>query len=386
MPFIPYSCQNISEEDIESVCSVLRSHFITQGPAVTAFERVFCDRHKVDHAVAVSSATAGLHIACLALGATSNSRVWTSPISFVASANCALYCGANVDFVDIDPRTRNMSVHALSEKLRSAKAAGKLPQIVIPVDFAGLPSDLREIRALSDVYGFSILQDASHATGASYLGEPVGSQFADATVFSFHAVKIVTTAEGGIVTTRDPRLAAELRALRTHGVVREFTELERKTEGAWYYEQQSLGFNYRMTDIQAALGHSQLRRLDEMQRRRRASADRYDKLLSQLPLILPARLPDRESAWHLYAIEIDEARTDKKRRDVFQHLRNEEIGANVHYIPIHTHPYYRRMGFGPGDFPNSERYYARALSIPLFPAMTSEQQDFVATSLSQSLA
>jgi UDP-4-amino-4,6-dideoxy-N-acetyl-beta-L-altrosamine transaminase len=386
VPFIPYSCQNISEEDIESVCSVLRSHFITQGPAVTAFERVFCDRHKVDHAVAVSSATAGLHIACLALGATSNSRVWTSPISFVASANCALYCGANVDFVDIDPRTRNMSVHALSEKLRSAKAAGKLPQIVIPVDFAGLPSDLREIRALSDVYGFSILQDASHATGASYLGEPVGSQFADATVFSFHAVKIVTTAEGGIVTTRDPRLAAELRALRTHGVVREFTELERKTEGAWYYEQQSLGFNYRMTDIQAALGHSQLRRLDEMQRRRRASADRYDKLLSQLPLILPARLPDRESAWHLYAIEIDEARTDKKRRDVFQHLRNEEIGANVHYIPIHTHPYYRRMGFGPGDFPNSERYYARALSIPLFPAMTSEQQDFVATSLSQSLA
>lgn len=386
MAFIPYSCQNITDEDIEAVCDVLRSDFLTQGPAVPAFESAFAQRHQVAHAVAVSNATAGLHIACLALGVGAGSRVWTSPNSFIASANCALYCGADIDFVDIDPRTRNISVAMLSTKLAQAKRAGKLPQVVIPVDFSGLPCDLREIRALADDYGFKVLEDASHATGATYLGKPVGSQFAHATVFSFHAVKVVTTAEGGIVTTNDEQLAHMLRLLRSHGMTRDQRDMESESEGGWYYEQQLLGFNYRLTDVQAALGMSQIKRLDEMQSRRRFLADRYDLLLSGLPLLLPVRIEDRFSAWHLYAVEIDETYTSKRRAEVFQHLRHDNIGANVHYIPIHTQPFYTKLGFKRGDFPASENYYARAISIPLFPAMSEEQQSFVALSLSRALA
>lgn len=386
MSFIPYSCQNITEEDIAAVNAVLRSEYLTQGPAVPAFEQAFAERHQTRHAVAVSNATAGLHIACLALGAGPGKRVWTSPNSFLASANCALYCGATVDFVDIDPRTRNLSMPALARKLEQAKAANTLPAIVIPVDFAGLPCDLHELRELADAYGFRILEDASHATGASYQGRPVGSAWADATVFSFHAVKIVTTAEGGMVTTHDDGLARELRRLRSHGMVREPSELHAAPEGPWVYEQQVLGFNYRMTDVQAALGLSQLGRLDALHRQRIALADRYDELLDGLPLLRPVRLDDRQSAWHLYAVEIDDTRTRRTRAEVFQAMRAAQIGVNVHYIPIHTQPYYAALGFRRGDFPAAEAYYARALSLPLFPALTEEQQQRVVDSLRAALA
>ncbi len=377
MDFIPYSCQDIDDSDVEAVVRVLRSEYLTQGPAVAQFEQAFAARHEVPHAVAVSNATAALHIGCLALGVGPGSRVWTSPNSFLASANCALYCGAEVDFVDIDPATRNMSVDALRAKLHDADRRGTLPHVVIPVDFAGLPADLREIRALADQYGFSVLEDASHATGATYLGRPVGSAWADASVFSFHAVKVVTTAEGGLLTTRDDALAQKLRLLRSHGMTREPAMLQSVPEGPWVYEQQLLGFNYRMTDLQAALGHSQLQRLADMQARRTALADRYDRLLDGLPLRLPARQPDRVSAWHLYAIELLPGRGTPSRAEVFAALREAGIGVNVHYIPIHTQPHYRRLGFQPGQFPAAEAYYAQAISLPLFPGLSEARQDRV---------
>ena len=386
MAFIPYSCQNITPEDIEAVTRILRSEFLTQGPAIPAFETAFAARHQIGHGVAVTNATAGLHIACLALGVGPKTRVWTSPNSFLASANCARYCGADVDFVDIDPLTRNLSLTALREKLDKASAAGALPQVLIPVDFGGLPCDLREMRALADTYGFKILEDASHAAGASYLGRPAGSQYADASVFSFHAVKIVTTAEGGMVTTNDPELAHRLRLLRSHGMSREDRDMERPPEGGWYYEQQLLGYNYRITDMQAALGLSQLGRLEQLHAQRERLAARYDSELESLPLLRPARLPDRRSSWHLYPVEIDGSRTDRTRAEVFAHLRAAGIGVNVHYIPIHTQPYYTRLGFKHGDFPMSERYYSRAISIPLFPAMTDAQQDTVVRTLAEALA
>jgi UDP-4-amino-4,6-dideoxy-N-acetyl-beta-L-altrosamine transaminase len=382
MSVIPYSCQNITDDDIAAVTKVLNSKYLTQGPAIPAFENAFAIRHQVAHVVAVSNATAGLHIACLGLGVQAGSRVWTSPNSFLASANCALYCGATVDFVDIDPSTRNMSVAALHAKLEIAARGDALPQVVIPVDFSGLPCDLREMRELADHYGFCILEDASHATGASYLGRPVGSAWADATVFSFHAVKIVTTAEGGSVTTQNAKLAQRLRLLRSHGMTRDVSEMERPSEGAWYYEQQLLGYNYRLTDLQAALGVSQLQRLDEMHSRRLALADRYDEMLAGLPVVGPARLADRVSAWHLYAIEIDDQSPSSRRRDeVFARLRAAQIGVNVHYIPIHLQPFYARLGFRRGDFPAAEHYYERAISLPLYPAMTEAQQAKVVETL-----
>lgn len=373
MSFIPYSCQNIDDDDIAAVTAVLRSDFLTQGPTGPAFEAAFAARHKVAHAVAVSNATAGLHIACLALGVGPRSLVWTSPNSFIASANCALYCGADIDFVDIDPATRNMSLAALAEKLAAADRAGRLPDVLIPVDFSGLACDVKEMRELADRFGFRILEDASHATGATYLGEPVGSAYADVTIFSFHAVKIVTTAEGGMVTTNDDALADKLRLLRSHGMTRDAAQMEGESEGGWYYEQVALGFNYRLTDMQSALGLSQMGRLDSWQRRRAELADRYDQLFTGMPIKLPVRLQDRESAWHLYAIELgdDCAAT---RADVFAGMRAAQIGVNVHYIPIHTQPQYRRLGFARGDFPAAEHYYDRAISIPLFPAMTDDQQ------------
>lgn len=380
MSFIPYSCQNISEDDIAAVTAVLRSDFLTQGPAGPAFEAAFAARHGVAHAVAVSNATAGLHIACLALDIGPASRVWTSPNSFLASANCARYVGATVDFVDIDPATRNLSVSALEAKLAKADAEGELPDLLIPVDFAGLPVDLREMRVLADRYGFKILEDASHASGASYLGLPVGSAYADATVFSFHAVKIVTSAEGGMVTTNDPVLAERLRLLRSHGMTRDPGQMENASEGDWYYEQVALGYNVRLTDLQSALGLSQLARIDTWRTQRAALADRYDALLADLPLRLPTRIDDRESAWHLYAVELtDDARLP--RAEVFAGMRAAQIGVNVHYIPIHTQPYYTKLGFQRGDFPHAEHYYDRAISIPLFPAMTEAQQARVADTL-----
>lgn len=385
MAAIPYSRQDIDEADIEAVVSVLTSDFLTQGPAVEAFEQAFAEVHAVAHAVAFCNATAALHIGCLALGVGPGDFVWTSPNSFVASANCALYCGADVDFVDIDPRTRNMSVPALEAKLAAAEKAGRLPKVVVPVDFSGLPTDLRELRGLADRYGFAILQDASHAVGASYDGLPIGGQYADISVFSFHPVKIVTTGEGGLCTTKDAKLAERLRLLRSHGITRDAKLMVGEPEGPWYYEQTDLGFNYRMTDIQAALGRSQLRRLPELHAAREARARRYDELLGSLPLHLPARLGDRESAHHLYVIEIDEALTDVTRASVFAELRAQGVGANVHYIPIHLQPYYRARGFTDGDFPHAEAYYRRAITIPLFPAMTDAQQDRVVDILTRSL-
>lgn len=385
MAHIPYSRQHITDDDIAAVTAVLRSDFLTQGTEVPRFEAAFAARHGVKHAVAVSNATAGLHIACLALGIGPGSRVWTTPNSFLASANCALYCGASIDFVDIDARTRNLSVQALADKLKAAQASGTLPNLLIPVDFAGFPADLREMRAMADRYGFRILQDASHATGASYLGQPAGSAWADATVFSFHAVKIVTTAEGGLVSTQDDAIAERLRLLRSHGMTRERHQMDAEPEGPWVYEQQCLGFNYRMTELQAALGSSQLQRLETMHAKRAALAERYDGLLAGLAVKRPARAADRVSAWHLYAIELDPTRTSATRRQVFDALRAAGIGVNVHYIPIHTQPHYRRLGFQPGDFPNAEAYYAQAISIPLFPEMTPAEQDHVVATLAAAL-
>lgn len=385
MSFIPYSCQEVTDEDVDAVVGVLRSEYLTQGPSVNAFETAFAAVHEVEFAVSVSNATAGLHIGCLALGVGPGKRVWTSPNSFLASANCALYCGADIDFVDIDPTTRNMSVQALERKLAEASVSGTLPDVLIPVHFAGLPCDLREMRALADRYRFKILEDASHATGAKYLGYPVGSAFADLTVFSFHAVKIVTSAEGGMVTTQDAELARNLRLLRSHGMTRDPSQLIDEMHGPWYYEQVELGYNYRLTDVQAALGLSQLQRLAAMHAKREACADRYDQLLNGLPLRLPARQPDRQSAWHLYAVEVDAEKTEARRLDVFNAMRAANIGVNVHYIPIHTQPYYRKLGFGVGDFPAAETYYAQAISLPLFPALTHAQQDRVVQVLRDAL-
>ncbi len=382
---IPYSRQTISEADIAAVAAVLRSDFLTQGREVPQFEAAFAEAHQVAHAVAVSNATAALHLACLALGVGPGTRVWTSPISFVASANCARYCGGEVDFVDIDPHTRNLSVAALREKLQRAARDGSLPRVLIPVDFAGLPADLAEMRGLADRYGFAILEDASHATGATYRGVPVGSGWADATVFSFHAVKIITTAEGGLVATQSATLAERLRRLRSHGITRDPACLHTPPEGEWVYEQQELGFNLRMTELQAALGRSQLARLPALQAQRDRLARRYDQLLADLPLRLPTRLPDRCSAWHLYAVELPAAASQASRAQVFAQLRGAGIGVNVHYIPIHTQPYYRALGFQAGDFPAAERYYAQTLTLPLFPELSDDDQDRVVAALRAAL-
>lgn len=378
--FIPYSRQEISDEDIESVTELLRSDFLTQGPKGAEFEAAFAAMHDVPHAIAVSNATAALHIGCLALGVGPGSRVWTSPNSFVSSANCALFCGADIDFVDIDPVTRNMSVEALAEKLKTAERDGTLPHVLIPVDFAGLPCDLAAMRDLADRYGFKILDDASHATGATYKGKPIGADYADATVFSFHAVKIVTTAEGGMIVTRDDALAYKLRLLRSHGVIRDDQAMQRASEGGWYYEMVDLGWNYRLTDLQSALGLSQMSRMDEWREARSARADRYDKMLSDAPFKLPARETDSSSAWHLYAIEV-ESGVKQGRAKIFSGMREAGIGVNVHYIPIHTQPFYEGLGFRREHFPNSVAYYDKAISIPLFPAMSDAQQDRVVETL-----
>ncbi len=385
MRHIPYSRQSISDADIAAVSAVLRSDFLTQGEEVPHFEAAFAAAHQVAHAVAVSNATVALHLACIALGVGPGTRVWTTPISFVASANCARHCGAEVDFVDIDPQTRNLSVSALRAKLEVAEREGRLPCVLIPVDFAGLPADLAEMRTLADRYGFAILADASHATGASYRGAPVASAWADATVFSFHAVKVITTAEGGLIATQNAALADQLRLLRSHGITRDAAQMSEAPEGDWVYEQIELGFNARMTELQAALGRSQLSRLRSQQARRVRLADRYDALLASLPLRLPARQADRSSAWHLYAVEIVPGADVPTRAAVFAALRAAQIGVNVHYIPIHTQPYYRALGFERGDFPHAERYYANALSLPLYPELGDADQDRVVEVLASAL-
>ena len=380
MAVIPYATQSIDESDLEAVRAALTSGWLTQGHEGPRFEQHFAAIHGVEHAVAVSNATAALHLACLALGVGPGKTVWTSPNSFVASANCALYCGAGVDFVDIDPITRNMSVDALAKKLLAARLAGHLPSVLIPVHFAGLPCDLRPMRELADEYGFAILADASHAVGSDYEGEPVARRHADISVFSFHAVKINTTGEGGMLVTQHAGLAQKLRLLRSHGITRDAAEMESPPDGPWSYEQQLLGFNYRLTDLQAALGSSQLQRLAEFQRRRERLAAHYPALLAGLPLRLPAVLPGRSHAWHLYAIEVEEG-APVSRAQVFARLRHAGIGVNVHYTPIHLQPHYRRLGFSEGMFPCAESYGRQALSLPLYPGLSDMQQERVADSL-----
>lgn len=382
---IPYGRQSLTDADIQAVSDVLRSEFLTQGPAVPAFEAAVASHCQTDHAVAANSATSALHVACLALGLGPGDIVWTSPITFVASANCALYCGASVDFVDIDPITRNLCPVALETKLRQAKAEGKLPKIVIPVHFSGLPCDMEAIHSLSQTYGFRIIEDASHAIGAQLDGEPVGNcRFSDVTVFSFHPVKIITTGEGGMALTRDPQLAERMRRFRSHGIVRDALEMT-TSDGPWYYEQQCLGYNYRMTDIQAALGLSQMRQLDTFVRQREQLAARYDQLLKDMPCKLPARVNGSASAWHLYVIEWDEENNGCSRRELFDALRNAGIGVNVHYIPVYRQPYYARQGDRRTEFAHSERYYERAITLPLFPALSHKEQDRVVEALYQEI-
>ncbi len=380
---IPYGRQDITPEDIAAVEAVLRSDFLTQGPAVPGFEQALAAYCGVARGVAMNSATSALHVACLALGLGPGDRLWTSPNTFVASANCGLYCGAEVDFVDTDPATYNMSVAALEAKLVRAAADNRLPKAVIPVHFAGQSCDMRAIHALGQRYGFRIVEDASHAVGARYLGEPVGNcRYSDITIFSFHPVKIITTAEGGMAMTNDPALAARMERLRSHGITRDPAAMEGDSEGPWYYQQIELGYNYRITDLQAALGLSQLARLDDYVSRRHAIAARYDAALAALPLTTPHQHPDSRSALHLYPVRLHDA---ARRRQVFEALRAAGIGVNIHYIPVHTQPHYRRLGFKPGDFPEAERYYAGAISLPMFPTLGPAQQDEVIAALTRVL-
>ncbi len=381
---IPYGKQTISEADIAAVVRVLQSDYLTQGSQVPAFESSLKNYCGAAHAVAVCNATAALHIACQALGLGKGDILWTTPITFVASANCALYCGATVDFVDIDPHTLNLSIPRLAEKLAAAQVSGCLPKIVIPVHLCGEPCDMAALHQLSQQYGFKIIEDASHAVGASYQGGKVGNcKYSDITVFSFHPVKIITTAEGGACLTNSPELANTLARLRSHGITRNPDEMTHEPDGAWYYQQIELGYNYRMTELQAALGVSQMTRLDEFVARRHALADRYDALLADLPLTLPHRNPNNRSALHLYPVQV-QPESGKTRQQVFDYLRAHGIGANVHYIPVHTQPYYRqRFGFAHGDFPAAEAYYARAISLPLYFSLSEDEQDSVVATLKQ---
>jgi UDP-4-amino-4,6-dideoxy-N-acetyl-beta-L-altrosamine transaminase len=383
---IPYGRQAISDDDVRAVVDVLRSDFLTQGPVVPRFERAVAEYCRVPHAVAVNSATSALHVACLALGVGPGDRVWTTPNTFVASANCARFCGATVDFVDIDPQSYNLSTRALAAKLAAAAKTGRLPKVVIPVHFAGLPCDLAGISELARSYGFRVIEDASHAIGARYQDSIIGDcRFSDITVFSFHPVKIITTAEGGMATTRVAQLARAMQLYRSHGVTREPSEMRRGDEGGWYYEQQCLGFNYRMTELQAALGLSQLQHLTEWVARRHELAAAYDAQLRPLPLILPLRPPGSRSALHLYVIQIDAARTRSSRRVVFERLRATGIGVQVHYIPVHTHPDFQSLGFSVGMFPEAEAYYERCLSLPMFAALTDADLSRVSNALREAL-
>jgi len=382
---IPYGRQDISEEDIQSVVEVLRSDWLTQGPAVERFEQEVARYCGAKYAVAVSSATAALHIACLAAGLKAGDVLWTSPNTFVASANCGLYCGAQPDFVDIDPRTYNLSVDALEEKL--ARAESRLPKVVIPVHFAGQSCDMEAIAGLGKRYGFSVIEDASHAIGGRYRDTRVGScVFSDMTVFSFHPVKIITTGEGGMVLTNRQELYEKLVRLRSHGITRDPRFMEGESDGPWYYQQIELGFNYRITDIQAGLGSSQMRRLDEFVTRRHYLAERYDTLLQELPLALPWRQPDAYSSFHLYVVRLHHDAIGKTHRQVFEELRQAGIGVNLHYIPVHTQPYYRRLGFKPGDFPHAEQYYREAISLPLYAGLSDSDQDSVVQALKEVLS
>jgi UDP-4-amino-4,6-dideoxy-N-acetyl-beta-L-altrosamine transaminase len=383
---IPYGRQDISEEDVIAVVEALRSDFLTQGPKVPLFEKVVADYCGTKYGVAVNSATSALHIACLALELGEGDWLWTSPNSFVASSNCGLYCGAKVDFVDIDPQTYNLSAKELEKKLIIANKENKLPKVLVTVHFAGQSCDMKTIYELSRKYGFSIIEDASHSIGGKYLDKPIGGcQYSSITVFSFHPVKIITTAEGGLATTNSKKLAEKMDLFRSHGVTRDRSLMSDKNDGPWYYQQINLGFNYRMTELQAALGISQMKKLDEFVSKRHVLQEKYDTLIDSLPVIKPHQHEDSYSALHLYPVQIELNKVNKNRRQIFNELRENGIGVNVHYIPIHTQPYYQQLGFKEGDFPNSEHYYSRAISIPLFHAMTLNQQDEVYNALKRVL-
>lgn len=384
--FIPYGRQDISQNDIDAVVQTLQSEFLTQGPAIEAFENAVALYAGAKFAIAVNSATSALHIACLAAGLGPQDLFWTTPNSFVASANCGLYCGAEVDFVDIDPQTYNLSPLALEKKLAEAKKQGRLPKLIIPVHFAGQSCEMVKIKELADSYQIKIIEDASHAIGGSYTEKKIGScEFSDMTVFSFHPVKVMTTGEGGMILTNSPDLYDRLLRLRTHGITRDSSAMEGASHGPWYYQQIELGYNYRITDIQAALGLSQLKRLDEFVTKRHQIAATYNQQLKQLPLTLPFQHTDTYSAYHLYVIQLNEA-AKQDRPKVFNKLRESGLGVNVHYIPIHTQPYYQKMGFQLGDFPNAEAYYESAISIPMYPGLSESDQASVIQYLQSALA
>ena len=384
---IPYGRQNISEEDIEATVEVLRSNFLTQGPVVPEFERIVSSYCSAKYAVATNSATAALHLACLALGLGEGDLFWTSAITFVATANCGLYCGAKVDFVDIDPLSQNMSVSALEAKLIQASSEGKLPKIVIPVHFAGESCDMAAIRVLANRYKFKIIEDASHAIGGKYLNKPIGGcEYSDITIFSFHPVKIITTGEGGMALTNQFELMEKMILLRSHGITRDALKMVRQNDGPWYYEQHALGYNYRLTDIQAALGISQMKRLDEFVAKRHELASIYNQKLSNSPLRMPAHNADAYSSFHLYVMQVDfDENSWKYRNELFKVMRANEIGVNLHYIPVYRQPYYQKFGFNPSAFPISERYYNSALTLPLYPTLTEDQQNKVINTIVKTL-
>ena len=387
MAIIPYGRQDICQADIDAVVAVLRADFLTQGPAVPAFEKAVTDYCGAQHAVAVNSATSALHIACLALGVSKGDIVWTTPTTFVASANCALYCSAVVDFVDIDPLTYNISVERLAEKLALAEKAGKLPKVVIPVHLCGQPCNMAGIRKLSKQYGFKIIEDASHAIGGKYKGESIGNcHYSDITVFSFHPVKIITTGEGGMAVTNDAFLAKRLCLLRSHGITSTQADMQpRPAREIWNYQQVDLGFNYRMTDIQAALGLSQMQRLDEFVTKRHAIAKRYDQLLSTLPVERPWQHPESYSGYHLYVIRLKFDEINKSQRQIYDALREAGILVNLHYIPVYRQPYYEKLGFSIGYCPEAERYYSQVISIPLYSGLTAAEQDQVVVEIRKAI-
>lgn len=383
---IPYGRQEITDADIAAVVEVLQSNFLTQGPVVPRFEEAVAHYCGAQHAVAVNSATSALHLACLALELGPGDWLWTTPITFVASANCGRYCGAEIDFVDIDPHTYNLCPKALEAKLLEAERAGKLPKVVVPVHLCGQPCDMQAIHALSQRFGFKIIEDASHAIGGRYLGEPIGNgRYSDITVFSFHPVKIITSGEGGMALTNDPALAARMASLRSHGITRDSAHMTKAPDGPWYYQQLALGYNYRLTELQAALGLSQLERLDAYVARRRTLAERYEKLLADLPLTTPWQHPDGASAWHLYVIRLQLAELGLSHQKVFEALREHSIGVNLHYIPVYAQPYYQARGFEAAGYPEAERYYAEAISLPMFPTLTEEAQETVVEAVRQVL-
>lgn len=380
--YIPYGKQDINQADIDAVVDVLKSDFLTQGPKVPAFEQAVKDYCNVSYALAVNSATSALHIACLAVGLGKGDWLWTTPITFVASANCGLYCGASVDFVDIDPKTYTISVERLAEKLAIAKQENRLPKVVVPVHLTGQICEMDKIRELSKQYGFYVIEDASHAIGGKYKDKPVGNcEYSDITVFSFHPVKIITTAEGGLCTTNNPELSAKMELYRSHGITRNPAQMTKEPDGAWYYQQIDLGYNYRMTELQAALGVSQMARLDEFITARHVLAKQYDELLKDIPVTIPWQHPDSYSGLHLYVIRLKLNKINKTHKEVFDELRAKNIGVNLHYIPVYSQPHYQQFGFNAEDFPEAEKYYQEAISLPMYSSLTFEQQDIVIAAL-----